>query len=54
MRGLRTGVAIALTALLVGGGGAYAASQITSSQIKNGTIPERRHQEQVDHDGADR
>ena len=38
MRGLRTGVAIALTALLVGGSGAYAASQITSSQIKNGTI----------------
>ena len=38
MRGLRTGVAIALTALLVGGAGAYAQSQITSAQIKNNTI----------------
>ena len=38
MRGLRTGVAIALTGLLAGGSGAWAASQITSSQIKDGTI----------------
>ncbi len=38
MRGLRTGVAIALTALLVGGAGAYAQSQITSAQIRNNTI----------------
>jgi Collagen triple helix repeat (20 copies) len=38
MRGLRTGVAIALTALLCGGAGAYAQSQITSAMIKNNTI----------------
>ena len=38
MRGLRTGVAIAVTALLMGGAGAYAQSQITSAQIKNNTI----------------
>jgi hypothetical protein len=31
-------VAIALTALLVGGAGAYAQSQITSAQIRNNTI----------------
>ena len=38
MRGLRTGVAIAVTAVLMGGAGAYAQSQITSAQIKNNTI----------------
>src|SRR5687767_12937798 len=38
MRGLRIGVAIALVGTLAGGGGAYAAKQITSAQIKNNTI----------------
>jgi hypothetical protein len=38
MRGVRTGVAIALVGVLAGGGGAYAAGQITGSQIKDGTI----------------
>jgi hypothetical protein len=38
MRGLRTGVAIAVTALLCGGAGAYAQNQITSAQIRNNTI----------------
>lgn len=38
MRGLKTGVAVALVAVLAGGGGAYAAGQITSAQIKDGTI----------------
>ncbi len=38
MKGLRTGVLIALVAVLAGGGGAYAAGQITSAQIKDGTI----------------
>src|SRR5215467_9090172 len=38
MRGVRTGVIIALVGVLAGGGGAYAAGQITGSQIKDGTI----------------
>ena len=38
VKGLRTGVAIALTGILAGGGGAYAAGQITSAQIKDATI----------------
>ncbi len=38
MNGLRMGVAIALVGVLAGGGGAYAAGQITSAQIKDGTI----------------
>jgi len=38
MKGVKTGVAIALVGVLAGGGGAYAAGQITSAQIKDGTI----------------
>lgn len=38
LKGVRTGVSIALVGILAGGGGAYAASQITSAQIKDGTI----------------
>lgn len=38
VKGVRTGVSIALVGILAGGGGAYAASQITSAQIKDGTI----------------
>jgi hypothetical protein len=38
VRGVRTGVSIALVGILAGGGGAYAATQITSAQIKDGTI----------------
>ena len=38
VRGVKTGVSIALVGILAGGGGAYAATQITSSQIKDGTI----------------
>jgi hypothetical protein len=38
VKGIKTGVSIALVGILAGGGGAYAAGQITSSQIKDGTI----------------
>src|ERR1700754_5295381 len=38
VKGLKTGVSIALVGVLAGGGGAYAAGQITSAQIKDGTI----------------
>ena len=38
VRGVKTGVSIALVGILAGGGGAYAATQITSAQIKDGTI----------------
>ena len=38
VKGVRTGVSIALVGILAGGGGAYAATQITSAQIKDGTI----------------
>ena len=38
MKGVRTGVGIALVGILAGGGGAYAATQITSAEIKDGTI----------------
>src|ERR1700754_3159140 len=38
VKGLKTGVSIALVGILAGGGGAYAAGQITSAQIKDGTI----------------
>ena len=38
MKGVRTGVCIALVGILAGGGGAYAATQITSAEIKDGTI----------------
>ncbi|HEX5951120.1 MAG TPA: hypothetical protein VFZ96_08960 [Actinomycetota bacterium] len=36
--GLRTAAAVGITALLCGGAGAYAQSQITSAQIRNNTI----------------
>lgn len=38
VKGVRTGVTIALVGILAGGGGAYAANQITSADIKDGTI----------------
>ena len=38
VKGVKTGVSIALVGILAGGGGAYAATQITSAQIKDGTI----------------
>jgi hypothetical protein len=38
VKGIKAGVCIALVGILAGGGGAYAAGQITSAQIKDGTI----------------
>ena len=38
VKGIKTGASIALVGILAGGGGAYAAGQITSAQIKDGTI----------------
>ncbi|WP_053227821.1 collagen-like protein [Solirubrobacter soli] len=38
LHGVKAGVSIALVGMLAGGGGAYAAGQITSAQIKDGTI----------------
>ena len=37
-KGVKAGVCIALVGILAGGGGAYAAGQITGAQIKDGTI----------------
>jgi len=38
VKGIKVGVCIALVGVLAGGGGAYAAGQITGAQIKDGTI----------------
>ena len=49
VRGVKTGVSIALVGILAGGGGAYAATQITSSQIKDGTIQAKDIKTRDDH-----